>query len=473
MTYLRQTSLRLLFVLLTLGLFTPTAQPLPFYQSLSHAQHALDYERPSQALLALEQALAFEPASQGLHKPAFDIAFNLGLWEQAETHLLALQAHDPSSVDTACARLKLQLAHAEVTPSTPDNVLLTSDCPGVVALLGQLASDYFKAGNFMEAVPLLQSQVALEPENSHAQAMLALYAAATEPEYATDKLREAQASSDHYARLALELLLLIQDSLAKETPAYTYAQVGQAFARTKEWHLAQEAFKQAVQLDPEYAQAWGYLGVIKDSVGADGENELLEAVRLAPEDPVFLIMQADHYNRRGEYSKALSMLEQAAALDENNPAIAVALGETYTNLGDFERARMAYRQSTLLSPDEPLFWQLLADFSLRFELDIAALGLPAARNAVILAPGSSQGWRALGYGHFLLANFSLSERALQRAVDIEPSDPIVQYYLGLLFQSQGQIDNALSAWVMASRLAPDHPYARLAQRALDALIIHR
>jgi cytochrome c-type biogenesis protein CcmH/NrfG len=267
----------------------------------------------------------------------------------------------------------------------------------------------------------------------------------------------------------LRLLITIQDSQDLDTPAYLYAQVGQTFSRASEWHLAHEAFLIAVELDPEYAQAWGYLGTAIDNIGSDGETELLEAVRLRPEDPVQLILLAVHYNRKGNAESALPILERAVLLDPENPAIAVEFGQAYTLLGDLENARIAFRQATILAPDEVAFWYLLANFSLRHEIEIETIGLLAARNALILQADSSQGWQELGYAHYLLGNLSLAHRALRRAIEISPTDPTTQYYLGLTYQAQAKTQEAISAWRMAVKISNEHPSAQLAQRALENL----
>ena len=470
MTYMRDFGLKILFVLIVLAALAPSALPQRLYRSVTQAQSALEHNRPTQALTAIEQALAFDPAVQGLREPALDLAITLGEWDRAETHLLALKELDPSTEVFRCAELQMQLARGEFPASTTEMSALSAACPGMIDSLREFAYDLFDSGQFDAAVPLLENLLTLEPESSREQTMLALYAGATDPENAVDQLRIAQATESLYARLSLELLILIQDTENIDTPAYRYALSGLAFARADEWYLAHEAFQNAVRLAPEYAQAWGYLGVSKDKIGLNGEEALLEAVRLSPADPPLLILEAMHYNRRGDASIALPILEHAAALDGENPAIAAELGQTFASLGDLESARMAYRQATLLAPDEPSFWHMLAEFSLHNEIDIAAMGLPAARNALILQPFSSQSWRSLGYAHYLLEDFSLAQRALLRAVDITPADPTVQYYLGLLFQAQGRSDKAIDAWTMASRLAPDHIYAQLSQRALENLI---
>jgi tetratricopeptide (TPR) repeat protein len=405
-----------------------------------------------------------------LHKPALDLAIALGEWTRAEAHLLAFKNLEPDRQAFVCSEIQLQLAQGQVPQEVAATIQRTSVCPEMLDTLQNLATDLFYSGQFDATVPLLINLIALDPENLQAQTLLAMHSAAVDPENAIDQLRKVQTVGNPDARLALELLITIQDSQATDPPAYLFAKVGQAFARQDRWQLAKEAFQNAILLSPDYAQAWGFLGVARDRIGLDGENELLQAVRLAPEDPLLLILLGVHYNEKGKPAEALPILERAAALDTENPAIAAELGQTYDSLGDLESARLAYRQATFIAPDVPSFWLLLADFSLRYELEVETLALPAVRNALILKPGLDQSWRALGYAHYLLGNYPLAERALLRALVISPSHSTGQYYLGLLFQAQGQSAQAISAWTLAAKLDPDHPHARLAGRALENLV---
>lgn len=468
MTYLRENGLKIVAVLVLLAAFTPSGLPWPLFAALNQAQFTLEHQHYPETLISIEQALSFEPALQGLHKPALDLALLLGQWDRAETHLRALQAINPASRDLVCAELKVQLALSGI-PGNASALAQSIECPAEIDSLRQLGYELFLAGDFDAAIPLLENLVISQPESNQEQAMLALYFAAVDPDNAIDPLRKSQAVQNQFTRLALDLLILIQDNQNLDSPAYLSAIIGQRFARAEEWYLAHEAFLTAVHLDTEYAQAWGYLGVSQDNIGLDGEDAYQEAVRLSPEDSLLLVLKAMHFNRIGEASMALPILERAAELDGENPAIAAELGHTYASLGDLDLARLAYAQATVLAPDEASFWQILAEFSLHYEIEVRTLGLPAARNALILQPFADQNWRMLGYAHFLLEDFQLAERALVRAVDIAPTDPTVHYYLGLLFQAQGRSAEAIAAWTMASRLSPDHPYAHLSQRALDTI----
>jgi tetratricopeptide (TPR) repeat protein len=472
MSYLRENGLRISLVVIVLLILSPAALPHAMYESVEQAQSALLFGRLEQALQSLEDVRNFEPATLGLHESELILALQLGMWNDAERHLTILENLWPNSDRIICSRLQLELARNEYTPHTQNDAPSLSSCQGVETALHRLASDSFNAGDFENALPLFENLIAYAIESSLEQTMLALYVAATDPNNAVDLLREAQTRQNPYSRLALTLLIIIQDNQQNETPAYLSAQLGQAFLREGEWNLALKSFENAVTKDPEFAQAWGYLGTVKNRLGLDGGSEIEEAIRIAPNDPILLVMQATHFNAQSKPELSLPILELAAGLDPENPAIASELGQTYILLGELESAAMAFRQATILAPEEPSFWNLLANFSLRYEKDITLVALPALRNALILEPDSIDSLRSLGYAHHMLDNPLLAARVLNRAILISPSDPTTQYYLGLHYQAQGLPNEAVAAWIAARNFSPEHPYSLLAKRTLENLGIY-
>jgi tetratricopeptide (TPR) repeat protein len=472
MSYLRENGLRIALIVVILIVLSPSAFPHAMYESIEEAQSALLFGRLDQALQSLEEVRSFEPATLGLRQSELIIALRLGLWDDAERHLRILENLWPNSDEITCSRLQLDLARDRYTTDTQNDAPSLSSCPGVETALHRHASELFNAGDFESALPLFENLIAYGTESRLEQTMYALYVAATDPSNAVDLLREAQNGQNSYSRLALKLLIIIQDNQDSQAPAYLSAQLGQAFLREGEWNLALKSFENAVFQNPEFAQAWGYLGTVKNRIGLDGGEDIEEAIRLAPNDPIILVLQATYYNAQAEPELALPLLELAAKLDPENPAVASELGQTYILLGELESAEMAFRQATFLAPDEPSFWNLLANFSLRYEIDIDLVALPALRNSLILEPDSIESLRSLGYAYHMLGNPLMAKRALNRAVVLSPTDPTTQYFLGLHYQAQGLPDKAIAAWIAARNFSPQHPYSLMAMRALENLGIH-
>jgi tetratricopeptide (TPR) repeat protein len=108
----------------------------------------------------------------------------------------------------------------------------------------------------------------------------------------------------------------------------------------------------------------------------------------------------------------------------------------------------------------------LAQFSLNFEVEIADLGLPAARNLLTLDPADPRSYDLLGYAHFLNGNMLLAERLLLKSIALQPSLASAHYHLGQLRRWQGHFEQSQAAFELALQLDPDGAVGELARRAL-------
>jgi cytochrome c-type biogenesis protein CcmH/NrfG len=225
-----------------------------------------------------------------------------------------------------------------------------------------------------------------------------------------------------------------------------------------------------LEIDPDIHEARAYLGLSKDQIGQNGLDDLLAAADALPDQSLPHVFLALHWLNVGEEEQARDALTVAAQLDPLNPAIAAQLGEVYIGLGDLVAASAAYRQAADLDPKNPAFWLLLARFSNQYDVDIQTLALPAARNAVALSTRETAPLVELAYTHFLLGNHILAERLLWRAVALDPFNAQTQYYLGLLFDAQGNRNGAWAAMKLASSLNAPERYQALAKRWIELAV---
>jgi tetratricopeptide (TPR) repeat protein len=282
-------------------------------------------------------------------------------------------------------------------------------------------------------------------------------------------LRAAELLASQGDARARAVRLAIQNASRRADPAFTLGAAGRALGEIGEWSLAAWAFEEALRLDPQTADARAYLGLALDQSGGDGLEQLLRAVEEAPESPLPHFFLGLHWRARGDAEQALEALTSAAELDPESPAIAAELAGALEDLGEMDEALAAFLHAANLAPDESGFWRLLADFSTRNEIQVTEVGLPAARNALALAPDDPAACDALAFAYFLAGDDALARRFIDRAVRLHPLRSSTQYHLGLLLLSQGEIPAARSALEWAALLDPDGPVGALARRTLERL----
>ena len=175
----------------------------------------------------------------------------------------------------------------------------------------------------------------------------------------------------------------------------------------------QVAFERAVQLDPNFAEAWGELAVV--------HGRFAFALERTPE----------------RIAKADEAMAKALALQRDSPEILRLLARfAATAHSDFSRAVAALNQVLTAQPNDPLIWAELAGIEMdRLEI---ANALKAARKAVALDPAS------IGYGLQLVTVYSLARRwdeaiaEQRRLVGLRPGNLEYARRLAMLsFQSTG------------------------------------
>jgi tetratricopeptide (TPR) repeat protein len=455
-----------LFLLLGLN---PSPIAAPLVDSLHAARVALQAGRPEPALANIEAAMTYEPALESLHWLAAQLALSTGDAELALSHLDQLQPTSKLEFEQVCLRSRVHLALDNYERALRIRETLDEDCPDEVEFLQTLAKRQLQSDEFEQARTSLESWTLLEPSAAAPRLQLGLVTAVLQPDQALTHLRLAEEFAPQSAPLARSLIQTIEDAQTFNDETYTLAQVGQTMVRAGKWSLAAQAFKKALELNPNYTEVQAYLGLSLDKLGEEGVDHLSKAVQDAPEAALPRVFLALHWIDRGEFSLAKAQLEEAAALDPKNPAIAAELGAAYSALGDLQAAEAAYRRATSLAPEQADFWQLLAQFSLGREMELETLAIPAARNAAILGHAQASALDALGYAHLLADQPIIAERLLLQAYQMEPTRPQTLFHLGQLRLMQGHEEQARQSLQLAVALDPHGAIGQTAQRILDGL----
>jgi Flp pilus assembly protein TadD len=254
-----------------------------------------------------------------------------------------------------------------------------------------------------------------------------------------------------------------------------YLQAGRQLAVMGEWLLAGEAFRQAVQIRPDYAEAWAFLAEAHQQAAPAASQtsrtqalaELEQAHALSPQSAAVNSLLALYWQRQGDVDQMVFYLSAAAAAEPQNPVWQVDLGRALALQGDLVSARQHYEQAVQLAPQEALYWRLLGEFSLVYQVDLPDLGLPAMRRALALAPQDAAVFDVLGAAYLALENDPLAERFLLRALQADPGYAPAYLHLGVLNLYRSQAGQAQALLRQAEQLAG--PGSEVAEQARQLL----
>jgi tetratricopeptide (TPR) repeat protein len=139
----------------------------------------------------------------------------------------------------------------------------------------------------------------------------------------------------------------------KRSTAETAYSQGLAQLSRDDYARALPNFEKAVEVDPNYAEAWYQAGYCYGILGraADSLRASRQAARLRPEwAAVWVNIGASSY-ALGQYKDAVDAYRQAVKLDENDPDIQYSLGLTFNKLGRTDEEILAYRRAVQIKPD--------------------------------------------------------------------------------------------------------------------------
>lgn len=141
---------------------------------------------------------------------------------------------------------------------------------------------------------------------------------------------------------------------AKSSPhsPQNHNNLGDYYSRHGDYQKAIEEFKSAIELNPDYGDAYHNLGNAYREIGNNEEAiaNYQKALSLNPNLWQSHQNLAARYFELGEFGLALQELEKAVKINPQNPALYINLGILYLQLDEKEKAKEAFQQALLIDP---------------------------------------------------------------------------------------------------------------------------
>ena len=224
--------------------------------------------------------------------------------------------------------------------------------------------------------------------------------------------------------------ILSADALSKEAEYYNQ---GTQRGDNGDWNGAADAFKQALQINPNDADAHFELGEAYRELKRYPEAvaEYQAVIRLKPDDSEAILYLGMAENAQGHYATAVEPLKKAISLLPEDPRPEAELGQALLNMNDCGGAVAAFKEVVRLRVNEPEIYYLIGwcDNGLGQYADaVEALKKALVGFAYKSAPAASE----LGYAYRQLKNYPEAKAAYQRAVTTDAKFAPAHHGLGLV-----------------------------------------
>ncbi|MFN6530202.1 tetratricopeptide repeat protein [Nostoc sp. ChiSLP03a] len=195
---------------------------------------------------------------------------------------------------------------------------------------------------------------------------------------------------------------------------------GNTFFDLQRYQDALEVYEKAVNLRPDYAQAWNGQGKTLNKLRKykDALVAYDKAIQIQPDYLDAWIGRGTVLGNLQRYQEAIASFDKALELKNDNSEVWNARGEAFSNLNQYDQAIKSYEKAIELKPDNYEAWYkkgLALQNSRQYEEAIAAY-----QKVVDLKPDYEQAWYNLGNALVNLKRYQDAFTAYDKSVQYQP-----------------------------------------------------
>ena len=144
---------------------------------------------------------------------------------------------------------------------------------------------------------------------------------------------------------ALPYLEIVIKTDISSLKAWAYFKIGYCYSKLNSYVNAIEAYKQAVRINPEYAEAYNNLGNSYNKIGfhKNAIEACKQAINIDPDSAAAYMNLGFAYTNLGLHKNAIEACKQAIHIDPTNVNALYGLGVCYLLIGDKNSALNVYK----------------------------------------------------------------------------------------------------------------------------------
>lgn len=167
-----------------------------------------------------------------------------------------------------------------------------------------------------------------------------------------------------------------------------------------------------------------------------------------------LMVEGQKAFQRGNYERALALLDSAESVEPRAPVVFFNRGRVYTALNRFNAAQEAFRTAIELDPQYPEARRRLGD--IEYQRGQREAALTRYREEAEIAP-DAQLYVNMGMIYADLGNVDSARIAYERAVSLDSTDASAHMMYGQFLEETSDLESALAHSRKALSIEPDRP----------------
>ncbi len=243
------------------------------------------------------------------------------------------------------------------------------------------------------------------------------------------------------------------------SPEYIEAwnNLGLSYKMKRDYSKAIDALSQAVKINKQYSGAWTSLASVYINIGnypkaIEAGKKAIAADKKYADAYYNIGMAYKHMvfdqGRREYMSDAIDHFRKATDANPNHYYASIELGNIYLNEGKYEDALIRFKVAVETNPNSSDAWLALSQVYQK--QGNPAKAQEALSRALSIQPNNAQAHLSLSAHYVHENNFALAEEELKRAKEMEPLNPDVYFQTGLLNFKKGDAAKARGALAEAN-----------------------
>lgn len=460
-------SLIIIVPVLVLGLISVAPHPLAVVSSWKEARLAAAQSRFMDAANAYREIIEFQPERMDLWDTVGGLAF------QASDNAGAVEAYqraETAGVISNDGLFNLGAAYRNLGENLQawDAWRRLAKMPGLKSeQYARLVEALRQSGDFDGALQAARAWSRAFPKNPQAAYAYGLHLSTIDPALALEILLPVSEEDIPESRKSQALIKGLETVAGHTQQEYGMVVIGQRLLEIQEFDLAEHTFLQAVDLNPDYAEAWVMLSEAEQSLGKDGWPALEKAQTLAPTSNMVWVEMALYYRRQGKPDKALPFLIALAEANPKDASWLTEIGATVAEQGDLIEALAYYQKAAELEPKNAAIWRALAEFAAENGFDAQTISIPAAEKSLELDAEDPLSLDMMGWILLIEGELDQAEQFLQQALEKDAANARAKLHLAQVYLEKNNFSLAYKLLSQAAAQTKD-PFAALqAQRLLD------